>query len=249
MGREGAEKQKNLLVLQRARLKLTIRTHPYFSPVGLTDTKSGTAYADGSYIFSGRKPVLTGKPELREESGAVIAVFRAKTDGLLLRFTYELPREGDTLLERIELENGGEKPIGTEGFACGFCKRADSEKGRFCAVPFRHHTETGELCDYTAEELFTRKNWYSTMRNPMYNRKNSRDWGAEGWVWYGDGTALLVAKYNPDDLEWSLIHPFREKGEKRLRFGGAGRWKLGDPATGLLLQPGARSRHSPSAMR
>ena len=63
-------------------------------------------------------------------------------------------------------------------------------------------------------------------------------WGAEGWVWsYGTAT-LLIAKYNPVAMEWSLMEPVRRGSETVVRFGGAGRWKHGHPEGAAQLTPG-----------
>jgi hypothetical protein len=56
-------------------------------------------------------------------------------------------------------------------------------------------------------------------------------------------TSLLIAKYNPDAMEWSLLETMTKSTktgtEKLLRFGGAGQWKLGAPEGAGCLPPGA----------
>ncbi len=57
------------------------------------------------------------------------------------------------------------------------------------------------------------------------------------------GNTLLISKYNPDAMEWSLLEPLpRNTGARKdqvLRFGGAGTWKMGDPEGAASLKPGA----------
>ena len=55
------------------------------------------------------------------------------------------------------------------------------------------------------------------------------------------GTALLLSKYNAAAMEWSVLEKVRRQAagvdETLLRFGGAARWKLGDPEG--AARPGA----------
>jgi len=119
---------------------------------------------------------------------------------------------------------------------------------RFCDVPYRRHPETGELCDYTVPELTTKKSWFSVDR--MHSRQETPIHGAEGWAWYGGGNTLLISKYNPDAMEWALIETTQKATpagmEKTLRFGGAGRWKLGDPEGPAWLAPRASFTFGPT---
>jgi len=62
-------------------------------------------------------------------------------------------------------------------------------------------------------------------------------------VWTEGGSSLLIAKYDPDSMEWSLLTPVTraEPGgqpETVLCFGGAGIWKHGSPQGALRLEPG-----------
>jgi hypothetical protein len=166
--------------------------------------------------------------------------------------------EPDLIFEQIILHNPTDKPVENPGFVCGFTKKihdghdwlpgvADS---RLCDVPYRRHPETGELCDWTVHELDARKNWFSTARSPIYDRRETPIYGAEGWAWHQGGNAILISKYNPDAMEWSLLETTPKGASagtaKWLRFGGAGQWKMGDPEGASRLPPGAAFTFGPT---
>ncbi len=55
----------------------------------------------------------------------------------------------------------------------------------------------------------------------------------------GEGTtAFLIAKYNQQGMEWSLMEPIRRGSETDVRFGGAGQWKHHHPEGATRLAPG-----------
>jgi hypothetical protein len=79
------------------------------------------------------------------------------------------------------------------------------------------------------------------MRSPIYRKKQSTAYGSEAWAWYDGKTTMLISKYNPDSMEWSIIEKTK-KIENRIektimRFGGAARWKIGDPEGAAQLLP------------
>jgi hypothetical protein len=77
----------------------------------------------------------------------------------------------------------------------------------------------------------------------MYRKQQSTAYGSEAWAWYGADTALLLSKYNAQAMEWSIIDQVKRQAAgvetTVLRFGGAARWKLGDPEGAASLAPGA----------
>jgi hypothetical protein len=122
----------------------------------------------------------------------------------------------------------------------GKAYKADVAQSRFCDVPYRRHIESGELCDFSIPEIVEKKWWFSTWRGAeVANRTPSTIRGAEAWAWHDKDNTLLVTKYNQDSLEWSLVEPTAKDAEKIVRFGGAGRWKLGDPEDAARIAPGA----------
>jgi hypothetical protein len=57
----------------------------------------------------------------------------------------------------------------------------------------------------------------------------------------GEGTAtFLLAKYNQQGMEWSLMEPVKRGNETDVRFGGAGQWKHNLPEGATRLAPGTQ---------
>lgn len=244
-------KQGGRILLTSGRLELFIGTKPGPDPCSLRDRKSGRVYADGTYSWPGGKcPQLIGKPLIIRKNGVYSITLTGRSDSLEIEQTFKAQAdEPGVITETITLRNPGGKLLEIPSFACGFTKKihdgkewlSDIAGTRLCNVPYRRHTETGELCDYTVPELAGKKSWYSIDR--MFDRRESPVHGAEGWAWYGNGNTLLISKYNPDAMEWSLLETIQQPAaagtEQSLRFGGAGRWKLGDPEGAARLAPGA----------
>ena len=243
------KKQGGRLLLASGRLELVIETKSGINPCSLHDRKSGRVYADGDYSWpEGQCPALTGKPLISKQNGTCSVTLKGKSGSLEIEQTFSArENEPGLITETITLRNPGGEFLEIPAFACGFTKKIhdgkdwlpDITETRLCNVPYRRHTETGELCDYTVPELAAKKSWYSTDR--MFNRNESDIFGAEGWAWYQGGNAMLISKYNPDAMEWSLLATEKKEVpagmEKYLRFGGAGRWKLGDPEGAARLAP------------
>ncbi len=238
------------ILVRNGRLELVIETRSGLNPTRLRDRQTGRVFADEPYTWPGYiLPGMQGAPQIvQSNDGSASVTVIAQCGKYIVSETFSLPaREPDVILETLTLENPTNAAVDTSGFASGFAKKAYSDSGtvaelaeaRFCNIPYRRHTETGELCDYTVADLFTKQNWFSTARSPIYNRRTTPTWGAEGWAWYDRGTTLLVAKYNPDAMEWSLLQPDLRHPARTLRFGGAGRWRLGDPEGAARLAPGA----------
>ncbi len=234
------EETTGTVTLINGRLALTVATRPAYNPTQLCDTASGRVFADADYEWAGGQPVLLGAPVLATAAdGTGTATFHLHLGDLKITHTFTLPGdEPEVIVETLTLRNGGAQLLVTAAFAAGFGRRVRAgDDTRLCELPYRHHPETGERRDWTVAELLRTESWYSPVRSPIYNRQISPAYGAEAWAWYGAGTALLVAKYNADALEWSVLAPAAER--TSLRFGGAARWKLGDPEGAAQLGPGA----------
>ena len=223
--------------ITNGRLELIVDTAKGINPHGLRDIKGGRVYADADYGWpDGKKPVPIGDPliETQPDGGCRVTVAGIAGD-LRIELVYGAPAdEPNTITETVRLQNVGQATLDTSQFACGFSRKAGDDGSRFCNIPYRIHNETGESCDYTIGDLISKQSWYSITRSPMFDRQNSAIWGAEGWAWYRGNNTLLITKYNPDAMEWSLIAPMQSV----LRFGGAGRWKLGDPQAAASLALG-----------
>ena len=239
--------------LANGRLKLIVYTAGEINPVSLQNTDDGRAYADFDYAWpGGKKPSMLGKPAVKRASdGSRSVILAGKLGALNIELTYCAPAdEPDTITETVRISNPSDAQVDTSDFFCGFAKKINDgtswlggvENSHFCNVPYRAHTETGELCDYTLKALTTKQSWYSAARNPIYDRHDSSIWGAEGWAWCWGSDTLLISKYNPDAIEWSLLEPVwcENDGARTqiLRFGGAGLWKQGDPDGAASLAPG-----------
>ncbi|MDR3643774.1 MAG: hypothetical protein P4M02_01715 [Clostridia bacterium] len=248
------DREEGKVLLTSGRLELRVDIREGLNPCGLTDLKSGRSYADSDYEWAGNdRPVPVEEPALHTlGSGDCEAVFLGKTGGLRVKMEYCIQAsEADVIFETITISNPTANMIDTSAFACGFAKTArmgadraaDVAEANLCEIPYRYHNETGELRDCKIPEFLQKESWYSSERSPRYNMKQSTAYGSEAWAWYGAGTVLLFSKYNADAMEWSII----EKGKKikdghestLLRFGGAARWKLGDPEGAASLAPGA----------
>jgi hypothetical protein len=248
------------MVLTSGRLELVIEMKKGVNPCSLRDLRSGRVYADGPYAwFEHFRPTLVGKPKIVDQDNTCSVTFKEAGDTLEIEHTFSASAaEPDLITEQIKLHNPGPNPVIASLFSCGFTKTIHDGKNwlpgvadsRLCDVPYRRHPETGELCDWTVPELAARKNWYSTARSAIYNRQESWIYGAEGWAWHQGGNTLLVSKYNPDSLEWSLVEVTPNSAPKNarrsLRFGGVGQWKLGDPEGASHLAPGGTFSFGPT---
>lgn len=241
----GYERASRQVRLTNGRIELLIDTRSGLNPNSLRDTKSGRVFADASYVWDGGDPpVLAGEPVLKKSRQGASVTLTAARGPLQIEQSFTAPaRDPNVIIERITIRNTGSATLDTSGFACGFAKNTGASARntagtRFCNVPYRVQTDTGELCDYSVSELFRKQCKYPISRILIY--QESPIYGAEGWAWYGGGSTLLVSKYNPDALEWSLLAPIKDESgkAKQLRFGGAGIWKLGDPEGAASLPPG-----------
>jgi hypothetical protein len=236
------------IVLTNERLELIIETQKGINPCSLRDLRTGRVYADGDYFWpQGAAPALIGKPVISETKEGCSVALKGKLGALEIEQTFSAEaNEPGLISETIRISNPGKERMDVPSFACGFGKKIHDGKdwlpgvadSRFCDVPYRRRTETGEFADYTVPELTTQKNWFA--HTNQCEKVETPIFGAEGWAWYGGGNALLITKYNPDAMEWSLVEttPRGAVVAQALRFGGAGQWKLGDPEGASQLAPG-----------
>jgi hypothetical protein len=237
--------------LVSGRLALCVQTRDGLNPNSLVDAQTGYAYADSDYAWpGGRFPSLVAEPEIsRCADGSRSVRFLARLDKLEIEQTFSAPVSAtDTIAETIRMRNTGKRPLDTSGFACGFAKRVYSEKGwhldaentRFTAIPYRRETESGNFCDFAVPELLWRSGWcgvcpFLVSKGKLY----SSAFGSEAWAWSQGNSALMLLKYNPDAMEWSLLEPVWRGSDMVLRFAGAGQWKLNDPDSASRLEPDA----------
>jgi len=89
---------------------------------------------------------------------------------------------------------------------------------RVCPVPYRRETN-GQMQEFALADVAVHGSGFAGWMEPL---QPTAAWGAEGWVWSKDDASLLIAKYNADSMEWSLMEPLVRSGETQVRFGGAG---------------------------
>jgi hypothetical protein len=242
------------LGLTNGRLALVIKTRPGINPCELRDLVSGQPLADRDYAWSGDSaPTLLASPLITDapDGGRRVAL-QGRLGPLNVELVFTAPaHEPGVLDETITIANPSASPVDTTAFKCGFTKclrqadtwTPDTADLRFSPVPYRRETD-GQLQEFplreVAEHGMTFAGWAeSPTRTPI--------WGAEGWVWSrspqpAGATTLLLAKYNPDSMEWSLMEPLKRGTETLVRFGGAGQWKHGHPEASTRLPPGGSCR-------
>lgn len=237
------------VVLTNGRLEVTIGTRPGVNARLLRDVGSGRILADRDYSWPGRDfPKMDGDPLItRRADGSSSVSFKGRLGLIEIEQTYTAPgSESGVVLEQITIRNPTDKPLPAADFKCGFVKRVqegsawspDTADIRFSPVPYRRETD-GHLRDFplreAAEHGMAYEAWgEAPVQTPV--------WGAEAWVWSLGPVALLIAKYNPDSMEWSLLEPERRGTETLIRFGGAGQWKNGHPERSARLLPGESCR-------
>lgn len=235
------------LVMGNPVLELRVHTREGLNPCRLIDRRTGFAYADADYCYGAPNallPALLEPPQVEQrDDGSVQVTFRAQQDALRIEHLFRATSEA--IAEQLTLTNTGGETISLRECAFGFAKTLGAEwQGcRFYPIPYRRETVTGEFQELTPEDLLSREPgyyfWLWVAQMPA-QRYPASAFGAEAWAWTGVDAdhALLIAKYNPNAMEWSLLQAFQRGGERYVRFGGAGLWKQGDPEPAAQLQPG-----------
>lgn len=241
------------LVLGNSALELRIRTRNGLSPHYLVDRRTGRVYADADYCYGkpdAPLPTLLEPPRIEYlEDGSLRVTLHARMDALRVEHVFRVTDEA--LEEQLVLTNQGESEIDLRDAAFGFARTlldgdsvcADLHGCRFYPIPYRRETVTGEFQDLTPEDLLSREAgyyfWLWVSQVPAQRYPTSA-FGSEAWAWTGADSdhTLLIAKYNPNAMEWSLLEPFQRQDKTYLRFGGAGLWKQGDPEPAAQLEPG-----------
>jgi len=240
------------LTIANTALKLVVETREGLNPQMLSAVGSGKLYADDDYIyaFGDGRPRLSQSPKIvARDDGAKEAVCVGRIGDLEIEQRFLVFTREPAIEEQVIIRNQGKEPLDTSRFACGFGKRVSDPEGwftevadsRLVAIPYKRDPETGEFCDYRLSDLAWQSGWYHTAsRQP---KVMTPAFGSEGWAWTNENESLLILKYNPQAMEWSLVEPqWREPATMVLRFGGAGRWKRGDPEGAARLAPGAEFR-------
>ena len=245
----------NQMLLTNGRLELTVDTSHGLNPCRLRDVTANHLYADADYVWPGGVfPALTGKPRVtRDGKRRIILTFSARLSDLAIEQTFMADAETpDAISETLTVRNLGTQPVNNPDFLCGFGKTLkaagnwtpDAEGTRFCEVPYRRDTD-GVVRDFPLRTVAETPGSYSGWFEPTVQTPS---WGSEGWVMSAGAASLLVAKHNPDAMEWSLLTPVTPP-NTMLCFGGAGLWKHGSPEGFAPLAPGKRFTFGETQLR
>jgi len=239
-------------VLTNGWLELVVETKSGISARSLRDLKTGRALADRDYAWPGGGfPKMEKPPAVANcVNGGCSISFQGQLGPIEVTQTFTAPgNEPGVILEEIAIRNPTDHPLNTADFRCGFAKllrqgdtwSRDTADVHFCPVPYRRETN-GQLQEFPLREVVGHGMSYTGWLEPV---QQTPTWGAEGWVWSTGSDSpdsLLIAKYNPDAMEWSLMESVRRGSETIVRFGGAGQWKHGHPEGSTQLEPGKSFR-------
>ncbi len=172
---------------------------------------------------------------------------------LIVEHVLRLPKKGAFFEETLAIRNTGTRPYRVLDLAFGFRKviyaRATGwaegfEDFQLVPVPHRRrfgHRVDRKLTGYRLPDLLPHM-WEGVPAGPDEPAdRNLPDHGAEGWVWTDGRRGLLVLKYQPDQIEFSLFRGEIHPPDFCARFGGAGLWR-GDPESAKEIRPGETVR-------
>ncbi len=231
--------------------RLDIEWDEQIGKITLTDIYSGVAFSDSQYRYSAFLEYednivnLEGlyEPTFEEETpdrgGMIVTIsgYLGEPGGpvrLNIRHRFYIPENEDFLEERIMLRNKGRINIVLRGYRFGFRKKLqmpkryggpgiDVEDYRIVALPFRL-TPDGTKYDYQLDDLYQGRYQTAQFFNPARLVQEVVDKGrsrSEGWAWTDGENGLLIVKYNPTNIEYSMLDTERRDGETYLSFGGA----------------------------
>jgi len=239
------------LNLNTARYRLEIELGDTVGRAILTDVYSGVVFADSDYRYSafaeseGRISPLEGlrnpsvDEELPDRGGRIVTISGTLGEPdsqahIGVRHRFYIPEEGDFFEELIQLQNLGTTDISLRGYRFGFRKRLekprayggpgiDIENYRLIALPFRLQPD-GRKHDYQLDDVYYGRYQCSEYVNPTRIMREVVDRGrgrSEGWAWTDGENGLLVVKYNPEMIEYSMLETEGINDEVYLNFGGA----------------------------
>lgn len=257
------------LSLHTARYRLDIELDDRTGRCVLTDNYSGVAFADSDYCYQAavehaeKIVVLDGlwNPEVTEESpdrgGRIVTIsgrLGAAGSGVEvdIRHRFYLPDDDEFFDEQILLRNPSEKHLALRGYRFGFRKQLqpsveyggagiDIENYRAIAIPFRLQPD-GKKHDYHVDDLYHGRYQCSEYANRTSISSEIVDRGqarSEAWAWTDGEHGLLMLKYNPAMIEYSMLDTERtDDGARYLVFGGAAPALYDEPSEAVRLGPG-----------
>lgn len=258
----------SIQTFRTSRYSVEIETGECVGRIKLIDSYSKVEFADSEYRYSAfleyddnivRLEKLY-QPKLEEEyparGGTIVTI-----DGLLgepggpvqlnVRHRLFIPEDDDFLEERITLRNDSSRAIMLRGYRFGFRKKLqmpkryggpgiDIENFRMVALPFRLQPD-GTKHDYLLHDIFLGRYQTAEFYNPARLVQEVVDKGrsrSEGWAWTDGENGLLILKYNPTMVEYSMLDTEKQDGETCLSFGGASPSLYNEPVEVRNLAPG-----------
>lgn len=259
----------NLESFHTSRYQLDVEYDDRLQKLALTDTYSGVHYADSEYRYSAfveyNETIATLEglftPVINEEvsprTGKIITISGTlgATGGepwIKVVQKFHLPEGGEHLEEQITVRNMSQKDLVLRGYRFGFRKKLekpsryggpgiDIEDYRIVALPFRLQPD-GKKHDYQLDDLYNGRYECSENHHPqrliqeVVDKSRTR---SEGWAWTDGENGLLIIKYNPDAIEYSMLDTELRDGSKFLTFGGAAAALHNEPIEARYLKAGA----------
>jgi hypothetical protein len=236
--------------LRNRRLELEAELRDGAVHLRLTDQVAGRAWADGPGCYELQ---LTNGIRLRGLKDARIRAHKSDAEitgdlggsGMRVIQEFLLARNAPFLEERLTLENRSGKPVDLADLAFGLRKQlgADAKTLRWVAVPYRRQVD-GKLHDYGTDDLLTGRFANSSWRNDasVADQELSDDGKlrSEAWAWSDGQHGLLIAKYNPEMIEYSIASVEKDGEQAWLRFGGVGLALYREPRPATHLPPGGK---------
>lgn len=233
------------------RYQIDVEFDEQIKKIVLTDTYSNVAFADSAYRYSafvqydGKIVELEGlfDPNFVERpwrrGGKIVSIvgFLGGPDAkprIKVAHRFYISDDEEYFEERLILQNLNPKPVVLRGYRFAFRKRLekpkkyggpgiDIENYRIVALPFRLQPD-GKKHDYQLDDIYHGRYQCSTLQNPMRVMQDVVDQGrgrSEAWAWTDGEYGLMMAKYNPEMVEYSMLETEHREDGVYLNFGGA----------------------------
>ena len=252
-----------------SRFLLDIELDKQIQKIKLTDAYSNVVFADSNYRYSAvvesggviRRLQNLNNPELterRSDRGGRIIVIKGvlgESDDKInieIEHRFFVPDEESYFEERIVLRNLGLSTVRFIGYRFGFRKKLDKsskyggagldiENHRMVAVPFRISPD-GLKHDYKLDDLYHGLYQYSAPKGFERSFDNLSDSGrerSEAWAWTDGENGLLISKYNPNMIEYSMLESQAIESDIYLNFGGAAPCLFKEPEEASKMDGGS----------
>ena len=258
----------SLATIENPRFLIEVRPTTSGVGIDVTDRYSGVSFADSAYMYSayvesgGGVRRVNGLRSVSVDSSVtdkndrvikITGLLGSEQDDPSIEICHVLisPEGEDYFEERIDLSNLSADPVRFKGHRFGFRKRlhapeqyggqtSDIENYRLVAVPFRLQPD-GKKHDYTLDDLYNGRYELSVSTTPDRVDRFTVDEGmgrSEGWAWTDGDYGLLMIKFNPLMVEYSMIGTESDTDGVHLHFGGAAGCLYEEPSGFRMIEPG-----------